>query len=228
MPITIWLGTASSRLSFSSHIFQPSFALANAVGLTTTLLSGRVMHPEQDWLPMSIPQTYLISASLLEEAAGVVSITHLDFFGLPLPWSPPRCHLSPGKVERETRRARASVSSSWIGNLAQATAFHVTSGCCNKPHRPLRLWPTGSRLEKEVTAFRRPRAATQALPLPLNYYMSGLSMYDQASFNCRIFNNPPINYPIYTPDWPAREDWLSVYGKIGVVQNVGVYTTSIH
>jgi hypothetical protein len=86
--------------------------------------------------------------------------------------------------ERETRPARASVSSSWIGNLAQATVCRVITGRCNKPRRPLKLWPTGSCLEKEVTAFRRPQAATEALPLPLNYYMSGLMIYDQASFRC--------------------------------------------
>ncbi|WP_236601866.1 hypothetical protein [Ktedonobacter sp. SOSP1-52] len=83
MPITIWLGSASKRLSLSSHLFQPSLVLAKVVGLTTMLLLGRVMHPEQDWLPMSIPQMYLISALSTEEEVGVVSIAHLVFLTSP-------------------------------------------------------------------------------------------------------------------------------------------------
>jgi hypothetical protein len=63
IPMRIWLGGASNRLSFSSQTCQPSLALAKVIGLTTTLLSGRQIQPAQDWLPISTPQTYLIVAS---------------------------------------------------------------------------------------------------------------------------------------------------------------------
>lgn len=163
MPITIWLGAASNWFSFSSQRFQPSLALVNVVGLTTTLLSGRVTHPEQDWLPMSIPQTYLISAPSTEGLVGVVSIAHLAFLFPPFLGFHP-AHPITGMSTRESRPTRASVSSSWIGNLTLAAAFHLTAGCCNKPDRPLRLWLAGSRLEKEVTAFRRPQANYSGSP----------------------------------------------------------------
>src|SRR5579883_1897152 len=112
----IWFGGASSLLSFSSHTFQPSRALAKVVGLTTTLLSGRVMHPEQDWLPISIPQTYLTSAPEASEADAVVSIRHLIFCVLPLPCSPLRCHLAlgsasenPGQLERASAHLGSAI-----------------------------------------------------------------------------------------------------------------------
>jgi len=79
----IWLGGASNWFSFSSQICQPSLALANVIDLTTTLLSGRQMQPAQDWLPMSIPQTYLMVASSSEGADGVLLIAHLLFLPFP-------------------------------------------------------------------------------------------------------------------------------------------------
>src|SRR5437868_5389941 len=76
----IWLGGASSWFSFSSQICQPSLALAKVIALITTRLSGRHMQPAQDWLPMSIPQTYLMVASSSEGADGVLFIAHLLSF----------------------------------------------------------------------------------------------------------------------------------------------------
>src|SRR5215472_18137665 len=75
----IWLGGASSWLSFSSQICQPSLALAKVIDLITTLLSGRQMQPAQDWLPISIPQTYLITAPSEEGAGGGIVMAHLLF-----------------------------------------------------------------------------------------------------------------------------------------------------
>src|SRR5260370_21827206 len=83
IPMRIWLGGASSWLSFSSQICQPSLALANVIALITTLLSGRHMQPAQDWLPMSIPQTYLMVASSSEGADEVLLIAHLLFLPFP-------------------------------------------------------------------------------------------------------------------------------------------------
>lgn len=100
MPIMIWLRAASNRLSFSSQRSQPSLALAKVVGLTTTLLSGRVMHPEQDWLPISIPHTYLISAPCPSEAGGVISIAHLIFL------TPPSLDLPSGAPFHRDEQAR--------------------------------------------------------------------------------------------------------------------------
>src|SRR6266699_349207 len=83
MPMRICLGTASNRLSFSNNPSQPSFALAKATGLSTTLLSGRHTQPEQDWLPTSIPQTYLIGISSCEEPDVVWLMFHLLVLGEP-------------------------------------------------------------------------------------------------------------------------------------------------
>lgn len=73
----IWLGGASNWVSFSFQICQPSLALAKVIDLTTTLLSGRQMQPAQDWLPISIPQTYLIVASSEEAGVSVLFIAYL-------------------------------------------------------------------------------------------------------------------------------------------------------
>src|SRR5712692_8617792 len=73
----ISLGTASKWVSFSNSTSQPSFALAKVTGLTTTLLSGRHTQPAQDWLPTSIPQTYVMGASSCEEPDVVWLMFHL-------------------------------------------------------------------------------------------------------------------------------------------------------
>src|SRR5256885_3626990 len=83
----IWLGEASNWLSFSSQTCQPSLAFRKAIGSTTTLLSGRMTQPEQDWLPISIPHTYLIVVSSLEEASSVKLISHLPLLVLSHPWN---------------------------------------------------------------------------------------------------------------------------------------------
>src|SRR5260370_33539856 len=58
IPMRIWLGGASNWFSFSSQICQPSLALANVIGLSTTLLSVRVMQPAQDLPPFTIPVSF--------------------------------------------------------------------------------------------------------------------------------------------------------------------------
>jgi hypothetical protein len=113
---------ASNWFSFSSQICQPSLALAKVIDLMTTLLSGRQMQAAQDWLPISIPQTYLMTAPSEEGAGGGIFMAHLLFSFMLRSCSFPsiilrrRSFLRRGK--RETRPARASVSSCWIGNLA--------------------------------------------------------------------------------------------------------------
>jgi hypothetical protein len=83
-------------VSFSSNTFHPSWVRAMVIGLTTTLLSGRVTQPEQDWLPMSIPQTYLVVASSSgEEADGVVFIAHLLLLAFSIRGFSMRCSLAP-------------------------------------------------------------------------------------------------------------------------------------
>src|SRR6266487_5438991 len=89
MSMRICLGTASNRLSFSNSTSQPSFALAKVTGLTTTLLSGRHTQPEQDWLPTSIPQRYLMGVSSCEEPDVVWLIFHLLVLGEPSLWFSP-------------------------------------------------------------------------------------------------------------------------------------------
>jgi hypothetical protein len=42
-------------------------------------LSGRQMQPTQDWLPISIPQTYLMTAPSEEGADGGIVMAHLLF-----------------------------------------------------------------------------------------------------------------------------------------------------
>jgi hypothetical protein len=70
------------------------------IGLTLTLLSGRMTQPEQDWLPISIPQTYFIESSS-EEADGIVLIGHLFFCALTIPVFSIRCDLSPGSASEK-------------------------------------------------------------------------------------------------------------------------------
>src|SRR6266540_4212991 len=92
----IWLGVASNCISFSSHTFHPSLVLAKEVGLTTTRFSGPQMQPEQDWLPTSIPQTYLmVTSSSEDETDGVVLIAHLLLLVLHIPGLSIRCCLAP-------------------------------------------------------------------------------------------------------------------------------------
>ena len=81
MPITMCSGLAPSCLKRSSKTFHPCFVLAKSSGLTTTCLLGRQIQPEQDWLPMSIPQTYLITTSGEDDNA-VVLIVHLLLLAL--------------------------------------------------------------------------------------------------------------------------------------------------
>ncbi|GHO90069.1 hypothetical protein KSF_001170 [Reticulibacter mediterranei] len=73
--------TAARHPRLSNHTFHPSLVLAKAIDLTTTFLLGWQTQPEQDWLPMSIPQTYLIAASSSEDADEIVLITHLLLLG---------------------------------------------------------------------------------------------------------------------------------------------------
>src|SRR6266516_3449322 len=118
----IWPGGASNWFSFSSQICQPSLALAKVIDLMTTLLSGRQMQPAQDWLPISIPQTYLMTAPSEKGASGGIFMAHLLFSFIFRP-----CSLRPINFRRSIffRRGklgngatRSSVSSCWIGNLS--------------------------------------------------------------------------------------------------------------
>src|SRR5438270_12924353 len=79
MPMRISPAGASNCFSFSSQICQPSLALAKVIDLMTTLLSGRQMQPTQHWLPISIPQTYLMTAPSEEGAGGGIFMAHLLF-----------------------------------------------------------------------------------------------------------------------------------------------------
>jgi hypothetical protein len=90
------------------------------IGLTTTLLSRRQIQPAQAWLPISIPQTYLIDASSPEEVDAVVLIAHLLFLAFTMAVQHLGAQLH--RDQRETRPPRASVSSCWIGNLASAAS----------------------------------------------------------------------------------------------------------
>jgi hypothetical protein len=110
IPMRISPAGASNWLSFSCQICQPSLALAKVIDLMTTLLSGRQMQPAQDWLPISIPQTYLITAPSEEGAGGGIFIAHLLFSLIFRPCSFPsiilrrRSFFRQGK--RETRPKR--------------------------------------------------------------------------------------------------------------------------
>jgi len=107
IPMRIWLGRASNWSSFSSQTCQPSLLFVKVSGLTTTLLSGRQMQPAQDWLPKSIPQTYLIVACSSEGEVAIL-ITYLLSFRLPIPGHPPRDLLAPRSASIPSQEARAS------------------------------------------------------------------------------------------------------------------------
>src|SRR5215472_16334851 len=144
----IWLGAASNCSSFSSHTLHPSQVLAKSLGLTTTRLSGLQMQPEQDWLPISIPQTYLIvTASSEEEADGVALITPLLLGDFPHPWTFSLMLLDIAEArENPDHPGRASAHT---GSAISPREFpKAPPGSCNKPSRPFVPWWTGSRLSK--------------------------------------------------------------------------------
>ncbi len=92
----IRLGVASNCVSFSSHTFHPSLVFAKSLALTTTRFPGPQMQPEQDWLPTSIPQTYLIvTSSSEEETDGTVFIAHLLLLVLSMLGLSIECCLAP-------------------------------------------------------------------------------------------------------------------------------------
>src|SRR6266700_4195121 len=80
------------------------------------------MQPAQDWLPISIPQMYLMTAPSEEGAGGGIFMAHLLFSFMLRSCSFPRIILRRRSFlrrgKRETRPARASVSACWIGKLA--------------------------------------------------------------------------------------------------------------
>jgi hypothetical protein len=117
--MTICEGTASSRFNRSSKTFQPSLVRAMVIGLTTVSLLGRMMQPEQDWLPISIPQTYCMLASACSEDKRVVFISHLLCLDGPIPGLRPSvlpCHRDQSARSPATK---ANVTSYWIGNLTE-------------------------------------------------------------------------------------------------------------
>jgi hypothetical protein len=96
---------------------------------------------------MSIPQTYLMLASSSEDADVVWLILYLLLLGDTILAFASRCSLAPGSTSEKpepTERASAHAGSAiWPGGSCVRTA-----GRCNKPHRPLRPWRTGSCLSK--------------------------------------------------------------------------------
>src|SRR5260370_35632883 len=108
-------GLASSCLNRSSNTFHPAFVLAKSSGLTTTCLLGRQIQPEQDWLPMSIPQTYLMITSFSVDGNDAVFIgtSPLCVLSSSLD-SNNRCCLSPGSAsEKPDRPGRVSAHRGW-------------------------------------------------------------------------------------------------------------------
>ncbi len=147
MPMRICLGTASNRLSFSNSTSQPSFALAKVTGLTTTLLSGRHTQPAHDWLPTSIPQTYLMGASSCEEPDVVWLMFHLLVRAEPsLCFSPVR----PFDLDQQARNPTDQSERQLIldGQSSLAACVRVPLDARNKPHRPFEPQWTGSSLSK--------------------------------------------------------------------------------
>src|SRR5258708_19778237 len=72
------------------------------------LLSSRRIQPAQDWLPMSIPQTYVIDISTGENVAAAVFITHL-LSGVPsISAHLLRCNLSTFGSQKPDQSGRAS------------------------------------------------------------------------------------------------------------------------
>jgi hypothetical protein len=165
----IWLGGASNWFSFSCQICQPSLALANVIDLTTTLLWGRQMQPAQDWLPISIPQTYLITDSSSEGADEVLFIAHLlslHFPSLSISWrhSPTSFLLSLRRARNPTNPGERQLMLDRQSSLA--VDFREVVGCCNKPYRPFLPWWTGSRLFREVTVQLAEQATSQDFGSP--------------------------------------------------------------
>jgi hypothetical protein len=88
-------------------------ALAKVIDLTTTLLFGRQMQPEQDWLPMSIPQTYLMLASSAEESGPVSFIAHLLFLLGNVPVSATSGGLSLGSARNPANQGERQLILDW-------------------------------------------------------------------------------------------------------------------
>ena len=147
------------------------------------------MQPAQDWLPISIPQTYLMTTPVSGGSGYRPShrTPALPSWAYPSPLASRRSSFRQG--ERETRPTRASVSSCWIGNQAKrlTNERHLTVATS-------RIDPLGPGGRGAVSSGRslfselnRPQAKTSALPLlspvypperlplwglHLNYYMS--------------------------------------------------------
>src|SRR5712692_5215191 len=131
------------------------------------------MQPAQDWLPISIPHTYLMVAPSEEGADGVILIAHLFCFisaSLSISWRHSSASLPlflqqarnpTNQGERQLMLDRQSSP----GGLV----FRETAGCCNKPYRPLVPWWTGSRLSREVTVQVSEQATSQNLGSPAAY-----------------------------------------------------------
>jgi hypothetical protein len=89
------------------------------MGLTTISFFGFIMQPEQDWLPISIPQTYLTLSSDCSEDSWVVFIFSLLCLDDPSLELDLRCCPVTALNQREARPTKANVTSYWIGNLLQ-------------------------------------------------------------------------------------------------------------
>src|SRR3989440_10680734 len=79
MPMRISPAGASNCFSFSYQICRLSVAMAKVSALMHALSSGRQMQPTQHWLPISIPQTYLMTPPSEEGAGGGIFMAHLLF-----------------------------------------------------------------------------------------------------------------------------------------------------
>jgi len=135
--------------------------------LTTTLLSGRVMQPAQDWLPRSIPHTYLIIGSSCEDISSVVFITHLLLLALARPCIFSDTILRLGSVRTPTSQGERQLildRQSGLGNC-------FSSNCWLLQQASSTLFAPLGRgavlLGRSLFSFRRnrPHAGTQALPL---------------------------------------------------------------
>ncbi len=121
------------------------------MGLTTTSFFGRMMQPEQDWLPLSIPQTYLMLASACSEDKRCVFIFSLLCLDDPIPG--PRLPVLPSHRNQSARSPAHQGERDLILDRQSSPEdpSGETTGCCNKPYRPFLLWRAGSRLLKVVT-----------------------------------------------------------------------------
>ena len=137
--------------------------------MTTTLLSGRQMQPAQAWLPMSIPQTYLMGASSSEDVDAVVLIAHLPFLAFTIAVHHTRCKAAPRSARNPTKEARASAhagSAIWLIRPPCEQPLAVATSLID----PFDPGGRGAVSVRRSLLLHRPQTATQALPLLPSVY----------------------------------------------------------